>query len=458
MKAVSILLALTLVPAVSAQSTGNSDESLIDRPNQGIDFPGCYSDLKKADRNGDGFVKQKEYLNFIQEYGKRICFSTDKLTLQQSATFNTLACICRSQEGATEDCCLGANAQIPTAGADLSPDAQTVNQKNYLTSVCKLTDATIDGQCPPAVREREPPPAALVAAVPAGGGDGLMWGLIAGALLLALLCCCCCCVWRKKRMKQIEEEEEAARQEEEVKTAKSTPPVEQAPALPPGPHLLRKTGVDPQQGPRGMAVDDPDLENPIGAGIGASGSAEADDSDDDEEGRKRRGGGLIPPDDEESGLRIPTANRLPPPEDPANPPRNLRPIPPKDGDEDEWDHPGRNIDFPKDKDEMSAGEVEHYEPDGGVYFPEREGKEPLNWKKDWNRQKPEDPDEIDLRKHRIQTGLGEGEVWDKLGEDETEQSRQAPKGDVFDWVVQSALGVLDKNDQAGRLKNDDDYD
>ena len=77
----------------------------------------------------------------------------------------------------------------------------------------------------------------------------------------------------------------------------------------------------------------------------------------------------------------------------------------------------------------------------------------MNWKKDWNRQKPEDPDEIDLRKHRIQTGLGEGEVWDKLGQDETEASKQAPTGDVFDWVVQSALGVLDKSDEAGQLRN-----
>jgi hypothetical protein len=458
MQTTRLLLAFVLVSAASAQSSTNTkpttDESLIDRPNKEIDFPGCYSDLVKADRDGDGFVKQKEYLNFIQEYGKRICFSTNALTLQQSATFNTLACICRSQDNAADDCCLGKNAQIPTSGANMPVDKQSPNQKNYLTSVCKLTDATIDGQCPPAVRDRATPPEALVAPVPAGSGDGLMWGLIAGALALALLLCCCCCVVRRKRMKQAEEEEEAARQA--ANAAKAEPLSEQAPALPPGPHLLRKTGIDPEKDPRGMNLDDPDPENPGGVGKGARGSAVADDDDEDEDGRKRRGGGLIPPGDEESGLRIPAAPRLPPPMDPNNPGPKLRPIPPKEGDEDEWDHPGRNIEFPRDKDEMSAGEVDHYEPDGGLKYPDREGRDPLNRKKDWNRQKPEEPDEVDPRKHRIQSGLGEGEVWDKLGEEETEHSRQKPQGDMFDWVMQTALGVLDKNTPSGNANGRDD--
>lgn len=448
-----LLVTVVYASVVAAQSsTSNTpDESLVDRPTEGIDYPGCYSDLHKADRNGDGLVKRNEYLNFIQEYGKRICFSTDKLTLQQSATFNSLACICKSQEGSKDDCCIGDKAQIPTSGA-LTPIAdQTPGQKNYLTTVCKLTDATIEGQCPPVVRDRAVPPEALVAPVPAGN-DGLMWGLIAAAIALALLCCCCCCVWRKKRMNQVEEEEEELKVEE-GRASKSIPPQESAPPVVLGPHLLRKTGIDPATGPRGMDADEPEIPVESAAGTSASGTAVADDDDDDEEARKRRGGGLIPPDDEENGFRIPTAPRLPPPENPDKEPRQLRPIPPKENDNDEWDHPGRDINFPKDHDEMSAGEVDHYEPDGGVNIPERERGEPLNWKKDWNRQKPEDPDEIDLRKHRIQTGLGEGEVWDKLGQDETEASKQAPTVDVFDWVVQSALGVLDKSDADGHLHN-----
>jgi hypothetical protein len=453
MKISSTLVGLSCLSLVVAQSSSTPDESLVDRPAEGIDYPGCYSDLHKADRNGDGFVKQSEYLNFIQEYGKRICFSTDELTLQQSATFNTLACICRQQEGSKEDCCLGSKARIPTAGALVPIADQTPSQKNYLTSVCKLTDATIEGQCPPSVRDRAIPPEALVTPVSTGGNDALMWGLIAAAIALALLLCCCCCVWRKKRMQQVEEEEEEVKIEE-GQAAKSLPPQESAPPVALGPHLLRKTGIDPVNGPRGMDVDDVEPTGPGGAGMGAAGNSVAEDEDDDEEGRKRRGGGIIPPEDEETGLRMPTAPRLPPPDDIEIPPLALRPIPPKESENDEWDHPGRDINFPKDKDDMSAGEFDHYEPDGGVNIPQRERKDPLNWKKDWNRQKPEDPDEVDLRKHRIQTGLGEGEVWDKLGQDETEISKQAPTGDVFDWVVQSALGVLDKSDEAGQLKSD----
>jgi hypothetical protein len=113
----------------------------------------CWSGLAKADRNGDGSVKQNECLNCIQEYGQRICFSSDALTLQQNATFNTLVCICRSEEGTSVDCCIGDNAHIPIAGA--LDKKRTLKQENYLTSVCNLKDATIDDRCPPS--KQDPP-------------------------------------------------------------------------------------------------------------------------------------------------------------------------------------------------------------------------------------------------------------------------------------------------------------
>lgn len=120
-----------------------------DRPVEPLDFLGCYADLHTADVNNDGFVKQNEYLGFIQEYGKQRCFRTSRLTFLQSATFNRLACLCRQQENSREDCCIGDNARILTEGALLPPDIQTPAHRSYLTTVCKLTDATIDGYCAP---------------------------------------------------------------------------------------------------------------------------------------------------------------------------------------------------------------------------------------------------------------------------------------------------------------------
>jgi hypothetical protein len=68
--------------------------------------------------------------------------------------------------------------------------------------------------------------------------------------------------------------------------------------------------------------------------------------------------------------------------------------------------------------------------------------------------KKEAPDESDMRKRRIQTGLGEGEVWNALGEDnDDDKGKSAPSGDIFDWVVSSALGVLDKSAEDGHLSS-----
>ena len=412
------------------------DPDLIDKPSNNIDFPGCFQDLVTADRNGDGLIRQKEYLGFIQEYGKnRRCFDTDALTLEQNAAFNSLACICRSQEGKAPDCCLGSNAQIVTAGA-LPPSTRTEEQLQYLTAVCIVTDGTITGQCPPKIREREtPPPIIIIPANGASGGgglsDGAKWAIIAAAIaaaLLLLLLCCCCCVLRRKRAKALEEEEE------EGYGGKPGEDVETAPEQYPG---------------------DSDRDLPAAAAAIPPGSD--DDSSYEGEGRKSRGQNFAEDEDDETRRRLRGEGELPPDNNPRETVQ-LRPPPPKEPEEDpDWDYPGREINEPKpDPDEYSAGEYEHYEPDGGVHIPEHPPRDPVEpYKNKWERLKKEEPDEVDMRKHRIQSGLGEGEVWDKLGEnEEPDPSSKAPEGDVFDWVVQSALGVLDKSDEAGHLDDE----
>jgi hypothetical protein len=423
-------LFLALLPFVTAQDAApdpNSD--FYTAPSENIDFPGCFSDLALADRNGDGVVKSNEYLGFIQEYSKRKCITNPSLTLQQRIAFNTIACGCRAEEGSSPNCCLGSNAEIRTAGA-LNP-SRSGAQNGYLTSACRITDETLPGpQCPPAddVRDKGPIPPVIIPLAAAGGGGGLskpaLFSIIAAALLLMLLCCCCVCVFRKRRQKQLEEEENQAM------AGKGLPGdlvEEQAPV----------GGAEPRGVPDSVAL-----------GGSPTNNEQSEVSEYDEDARKNRGGGPLGDEDEEDGRKRYGAGRLPPPET-EKPGWKLRPVPPVDPEEDpDWDQPGRNIDYPKDKDDMSAGKVDHYEPDGGVYIPEREGKQSRDLNLHWERGTPQEPDEVDKRKHRIQSGLGEGEVWNQLdGDEEIDTRSKAPMGDVFDWVVQSALGVLDNNDK-----------
>ena len=427
----SSLLVLALLPLTVAQyKKPDPNSDFFEAPDEHIDFPGCFSDLNLADRNKDGVVKVDEYLGFIQEYAKRLCITNPTLTLQQRIAFNTIACGCRSEEGSTSNCCLGPNAQIRTDGA-LNP-ARTGAQNGYLTSACRITDETLPGpQCPPKDDDRDKgpiPPVVPIVPSSSSGDDGFpkeaLWGLIAGLLLLALLCCCCVGVFRRRRQQQLEEEEKQAAANNGL----------------PGDLEEQAPGSGPPAGT--VAVPPATRGAPFGGG--------ADESDDEEEGRKQGGGGPLGDEEGEDGRKRYGAGRLRPKEN-EPPGWKLRPVPPKDPEEDpEWDQPGRQIDYPKDKDDMSAGEVDHYEPDGGVHIPGREGKSssPLNL--NWERGTPEEPDEVDKRKHRIQSGLGKGEVWDQLNEGDDDDSKKGgAQNDVFDWVVQSALGVLDKSDETG---------
>lgn len=483
--------------STSGNNNNNTvDEDLVNRPDPKLDYEGCASDLHRTDRNGDGGVDQDEYLNFIQEYGKRICFETSRLTLQQNSIFWNLACRCVVRDdNPTSDCCISDDAKISTAGANLPPTQRTSTEQEYLITVCKLTDATIDSKCPPTVDDRDEAgavvagPGSVVATPPVAaaaddGGLGWWWALIAAAILLC--CLCLCCGFRRMRKKEDEEEREdevlattVDKDEAQPRDVEADP--EQA--------VTMKSSMDSE--PRSMAHTEPNSEPdyemgpefisspeeepvtpatviPMTATSVASGVVVGPDDDDEEETRKRRGGGPIPDDNDPNRVVYRGAPPFPPPENPAQPRKPLNPIPDKERDGDEWDQPGRDIQYPIEKDDMSDGEVEHYDPDGGVYFPNRPAKDPSDWNRNWNRAKPDEPDEVDARKHRIQTGLGEGEVWNKLDEESTHvQPKNTGNGDAFDWVIQSALGALgDGNGKPapaptapkGTLGNKDDDD
>jgi hypothetical protein len=179
---------------------------------------------------------------------------------------------------------------------------------------------------------------------------------------------------------------------------------------------------------------------------GGRGSANVQDQEEDEEIRKSRGYGKIDAQDPDPNRRLRGAGAIP---DPLNPNEKvvLRPIDKELEEDPDWDYAGRDMNHPKDKDLDQAQILDPYVPDGGVYIPERDKKPPLDWKNKWERPEVEDPDDYDNRKHRIQAGLGAGEVFDQLDEEESAvQSNVGAGADVFDWVVQSALGVLDKTD------------
>jgi hypothetical protein len=460
MKSLTIRQAL-LLPIFSlaaSQDVPDPNSDCYKAPSTMIDFPGCFSDLITADRNGDGLIKSDEYLGFIQKYAEdRKCIKNPVLSLQQRIAFNTISCFCRGEEGSNVDCCLGANAEIRTGGA-LNPTTRTASQQGYLTSACRITDETLGpNECPPSDCGRDRailPPLPEIFIAPAARSpddDGglskeALWGILAAALLLLILCCCCVCVLRRKKAKEIEEEDE------EVIAGKGTPgatdsdPEQSSPTS-----VLNDSAYLPYFDPSLLALplgDDEDEGRKRGGGG-------VNEDEDEEEARKRRGGGPLSAVEEEAAKKRYGGPRLPPPEK-EDPQHKLRPVPPKDPEEDpEWDQPGRPMDYPKEKDPMSPGEFEHYDPDGGVYDPRRPGKDPVEFNPQWERGEPEEPDDRDTRKHRIQSGLGEGEVWDQLDTSEsTHATVGGGLGDVFDWVIQSALGVLDENATATHLAVD----
>lgn len=429
-----IFLSACCLDLANAQGEVDPDSDFFEAPNRFIDFPGCFVDLVAADVNGDGLIKKDEYLGFIQEYSKRKCIENPTLTLQQRVAFNLISCGCRAEQGSPVDCCLGENAQIRTDGA-INPD-RTAAQQNYLTSACRITDETLPPfNCPPRddTRATAPlpplPPLFSVASPIQDDGRGFpkeaLWAIIAAALLL-LLCCCCACGYKKKTPREVVEEEDGY-------------------------------GADPEQPLAAAQLKSlPPEEGRNGPLVAAAAIPRGDGEDEyDEDGRKRRGGGPLGDEYDDEGRKRYGAGRLSPPEH-LQPGFKLRPVPPKESEEDpDWDHPGRVLDYPRDQEEMSAQELERYVPDGGVYIPERPGKNPVEYNPQWERgQKPED-DDMDGRKHRLQSGLGPGEIWDRLNDDSSVTSVRSFENQI-DWVMNTALVVLEDTEDQGLTEIDEE--
>lgn len=443
-----LLLVVCLFSTTKAQDSAvpDPDSDFYQEGSPFINFPGCFSDLITADVNGDGVVKSSEYLGFIQEYGKRKCIENPVLTWQQRIAFNNIACQCRSELGSTPDCCLAENAQIRTTGA-LNP-SRTGEQSAYLTSACRLTDATLPPYaCPPRddAREGAPlpplppvflPPVPAAAAADRGLPREAMWAIIAVAALLLLMLLLCCCVCAAKKKKEVEEEEI-----EETETLGKGLPGDVDEEAPSSPVPEQYVPVAPLVAAASIPMarePEPKMEEII--------EEEEEESEDEEEGRKRTGGGPLGEEDEEEGMKRFGGGRFPPPEK-EDPGFKLRPIEIEKEEDPNWDHPGRPVEEPKSKTEDEGQVFEPYIPDGGVYIPERPPKDPVEYDPQWERGEKEEPDDIDKRKHRIQSGLGEAAVWDQLDAHDTDGATGGGGGlDAFDWVIQSALGVLDKTD------------
>jgi hypothetical protein len=482
----SLLPLFSLLAVATAQSASFEPDSFI-YPGDGIDFKGCMRDLDAADNIiRDGGVRQNEFLGFIQRYASRKCLTNDALSLKQFAAFNALSCVCASLEGQDATCCLGENGQLDTGGA-LSQSARTQPQVQFLTYACITIDNTLpDTACNLEDSGRGTPPPAAIGdtigsrpkAIENDDDDDSVWDwlkwLLLALLLLLLLCCCCCCTIRRKRIMAIAEEEEEQRlaalaAEKEVDVEQQTEMVD-GPSDAGDQESFVNNEEEEDHGDRGVSYGEEDEEFEVANNEAASypdddvmvagaagGTNNADD--DSEDGNKRRGAHNLPEDEDEKNRRIGGYGQLPPDDDPDPGANNLRPFDPRDSEDDpDWDQADRDINFPRaPPDDYSAG-YDHDDIDGGVYMPERERQAPAEYvQPHWERLKKETPEEVDSRKRRIQSGLGEAEVWNKLDEDSESEDKDRPSNDLFDWVVESALGVLDKSDDAAHVIDDEGH-
>ena len=439
-------------------NTSGLDPERLIFPYEGVNYTGCEKDILASDFDGNQQVSKEEYESFVYKTAVRRCQEWPELTLEQELLYNSLACECKSSPDQRADCCIGDRSHLPTNGA-LEPDTRSPVETVFLERVCTVTYGTLPGtNCSIIILPTGNPPPVIVTPFPgaAGTANGNRWTLVAAMLataLLFLLCCCCCCGARNRYRKDAEEEELIEEEFPGKEEIIEEPLQEAAPrAIPP---VAQSEDLVAEPGERESPPMDEESEY-SGSGDNRGGGYE-DDEESDGEGRKRRGGNYVGEPEEDVRRRWPDGEIPDPQKDRET--VVLKPIPPKEKIEEEWDYPMRDIqEIKPEPDEMSGQEFERHIPETGVVTYDRPQKDPVTWKNDWERGEKPEGDEYDDRKHRIQAGMGEGEIWDRLEQDSNSKSttRGGGGGDAFDWVVQSAINVMDTADQQGHLSGDDE--
>ena len=437
-------LFVTAVAAVLATSTITSAQRV--NNDRVVEFDTCYQEMQRNDANGDLKLTDSEYFDFSKRFGGRSeCWEeVAELPIELRSAFNQIACECL-QRGGAPDCCQGSNANVPIIGS-APGDNQVVDEQLFLQQACLRTDQAIISFCGP-----PPPPVVPIGPAviipPAGGlSRGALIGIILGALLLLLLlllCCCCCgrryCFAVKKGdddssssssssssdsddgeagARNIQQEEGGEPMDEEAQMPVPPPPV---PVPPPEP----MPDEEEDGNKRGMRGED--IEEDDGA-VGKRWNRTIEGGDPEEDGRRGLGEyEIMEPEEDDAGMQL------------------------------------RHVELPPAEPEPEEPyELEHYDPDGGIIDPQREGewqynadggwtpeeraeKDPVVFApKKYEREIKEEPVPVDNRKQRQIGGFGDVEVFDKLdAEDSTPHSSQQPD-DMFDWVIRSTLNTLDQ--------------
>lgn len=106
----------------------------------------CVAALVSADEDFDGMIDIKEYISFLQhEYVE--CSEMRTLSLSQRVLFNILACSCLLKPDANLECCFPEKAKIDIEAAILQYVNRTVQQSQYLSTICRASNATVELGC-----------------------------------------------------------------------------------------------------------------------------------------------------------------------------------------------------------------------------------------------------------------------------------------------------------------------
>ena len=109
----------------------------------------CYSAIEYSvsDKDGDQRMDQEAYVDFVKEYGPDEFledFTTfEELPLGLKTNFFILACLCKDETDAEDQCCVGSKAGIET-DVEFAGETPTDAEQSYLFLVCAQTSTSID--------------------------------------------------------------------------------------------------------------------------------------------------------------------------------------------------------------------------------------------------------------------------------------------------------------------------